>query len=449
LVHAAASGAQGSPSELQHRIVHRFLAGNPVMGEADVLELSPFPPAGEAHSIGLAALEGLLSLIRNLLGSARSLDGRDFAPAQAPIDAGRQTADLASRAQALIDRFVLTHRPLQQALAATNKQPATVHAALLKLSNAGFPGAFPTLLTTRNVPLGSEAIGRLFDQARDVDAAAKGALARIAALDAAWAARVDKSAAEVEYQVARICELLGKDFLVLAPFVIQNAPELAASLSDQPALRGDDAFVLTNWLQRLALVRPSLDRFAGVVTATTMLGTMPPAAGLTVVQLPHSPGAPWLSLPQRGKSPAADLATVLHSLAPITFDDSIPLAGFFCDDWSEAIPVDAETVAATFHYDAPGARPPQAVLVATPPSMSQANWSTDLLLDVISEALELARLRMVSPLQLDFHGQMLPTTYLPDAITREVPTVNLSKFREATHIASITTTGKNVIWTSS
>ena len=126
-----------------------------------------------------------------------------------------------------------------------------------------------------------------------------------------------------------------------------------------------------------------------------------------------------------------------------------PLTGFFCDDWSEAIPLDEETVAATFHYDAPGARPPQAILVATPPSMSQGNWSTDTLLDVVNEALDLACLRMVSPLQLDFHGQMLPTIFLPDSITREVPTVNLSKFREATHIANINTTGKNVVWTSS
>ena len=106
-------------------------------------------------------------------------------------------------------------------------------------------------------------------------------------------------------------------------------------------------------------------------------------------------------------------------------------------------------MATTFHYDAPGARPPQAVLVATPPSMSQANWSTDILLDVVNEALDLARLRMISPIQLDWHGQMLPTIFLPDSVTREVPTVNLSKFREATHIANITTTGKNVVWTSS
>ena len=151
LVWAATSGAQGSPSELQHRIVHRFLAGNPTMGEADVLELSPLPPPGEANSIGLAALEGLLGFIRNLLGSARPLDARDFALPHAPIEAGRQVADLRSRAQALIDRFQQNYRPLQQALAAANRQPSALHTALLKLSNAGFPGAIPTLLTTRNV----------------------------------------------------------------------------------------------------------------------------------------------------------------------------------------------------------------------------------------------------------------------------------------------------------
>ena len=43
--------------------------------------------------------------------------------------------------------------------------------------------------------------------------------------------------------------------------------------------------------------------------------------------------------------------------------------GFVCDAWNEVVPSERETTGVSFHYDAPGARPPQAILLAVPPAL--------------------------------------------------------------------------------
>jgi hypothetical protein len=312
-------------------------------------------------------------------------------------------------------------------------------------------GALPGVLRSAGLAAQPELMLRLLDRARDTKTALDGALGRIDTLDREWAARGDKPAsAAVEYHTARIRELLGKDFPVIAPFAVADASQLAASLGDRAALTRDDPFVVTNWLQRLALVRPPLDRLAAVLSAADLIETLPPDLGLRVAQLPHSPGQSWLALPQKGPRPAADLALVLHAFTPLTLaaSDQI-LAGFFVDDWSETIPSAEETIAAAFHYDAPAARAPQAILLATPPSLTLPNWTTSLLLDTVNEALDLAQLRMIGPEQLDFHGLLLPAIYLPDGFSGDVPGLNLGKFKDLAlrHLAGAAL-GKQSLWTS-
>ena len=453
LMAAAKAGSQGQPSELQQRIVHALVANvGATPSEDTTIELSPRAPEAEAAAIGLAALESILGLLGDLLGSARSLDARDFALATDPTTAAVRVTDVRTRADALIKKFRTLAEPLHLARLEKPPRPAAVRAALLDLSDAGFPGAFPAVLAPAAGAFTPQASLRLLDQARDVDTAASGALARIDALDAAWAGRgAMPDSAEVEHHVARIRELLGKDFLLVSPFDPGRADHLAASLNDQQALNAGDPLAAAGWLPRLGLVRPPLDRLARVTTAAELLRNLPADAGLRVMQLPHAPGARWLALPQGGRRPAADLAIVLQSFTPLAFDGQ-PLAGFFCDEWNESIPNAAETVAATFHYNAPGARPPQAIVVAAPPSLTQASWSTEAVLAAANEALSLAKLRMIGPAQLDFHGLLLPTTYLPDGFTVDVPGISFSSMREALAkdlgVVELVT-GKNTVWKSS
>ena len=100
------------------------------------------------------------------------------------------------------------------------------------------------------------------------------------------------------------------------------------------------------------------------------------------------------------------------------------LAGMMCDEWPEFVPDPYQTAAIGFHYDAPGARPPQSILLALPPRVNQAHWTFDDVLDVLHEAWDLARLRAVRPKDLGAGlGLLLPGNYLPHDYTGDMPGV--------------------------
>jgi hypothetical protein len=117
------------------------------------------------------------------------------------------------------------------------------------------------------------------------------------------------------------------------------------------------------------------------------------------------------------------LAVALHTAAGL--DVGKRIVGLVCDEWVETIPSESETTGLTFHYDAPAARAPQAVLLAVPPQLEMARWDLDTLVDTVVEAAELARLRGVTPKELRWVGGALPMTYLPENFTGDRPSVDL------------------------
>ena len=107
---------------------------------------------------------------------------------------------------------------------------------------------------------------------------------------------------------------------------------------------------------------------------------------------------------------------------------AITLAGLVCDEWPEFVPDPFQTAGIGFHYDAPGARPPQSILLAVPPRLNQDNWHFDEVLDVIHEAWDLAKLRGVRPRDLEGGlGLLLPGNYLPQNYTDDLPSVRMLK----------------------
>jgi hypothetical protein len=77
-----------------------------------------------------------------------------------------------------------------------------------------------------------------------------------------------------------------------------------------------------------------------------------------------------------------------------------------------------------FHFDAPGARPPQAVLLAVPADPAADAWTLDALLATVEEAIALARLRAVRPQDLQGLGLILPGIFLSNNYRRDVPSVD-------------------------
>jgi hypothetical protein len=87
------------------------------------------------------------------------------------------------------------------------------------------------------------------------------------------------------------------------------------------------------------------------------------------------------------------------------------LAGLLVDEWVEVVPNAEETTGVAFHYDAPGASPPQAILLAVSPD-ERLEWDLETLEATVLSTLELAKLRTVDLSSLDADlGRYLPALY--------------------------------------
>ncbi|MBA2769291.1 MAG: hypothetical protein H0U35_09210 [Sporichthyaceae bacterium] len=86
-----------------------------------------------------------------------------------------------------------------------------------------------------------------------------------------------------------------------------------------------------------------------------------------------------------------------------------------------------------FHYDAPGARAPQSMLLAVHPAQTPDRWDFDTLLGCVQEAIDLAHLRTISAKELVPFATLLPGIFLPDTYTRDVPGVRLTELAANAH----------------
>lgn len=262
----------------------------------------------------------------------------------------------------------------------------------------------------------------------------------------------------------RLRLLLGKDFPVLPRFALGSyATDFSASLAAQATLTADDPWRVDGWLVQMARVHDGSDRFVAARTARDALLGPGDTADLAVVQWPPRADAIWAALPEAWVQPegvaadptrvpeelqawtaarpapayrdirqvAPDLAIALHvpgGRDAIAADQS--LAGLVCDEWAEFVPDPFQTAGIAFHYDAPGARPPQSILLAMAPDYAQDAWRFEDVLDTMHEALDLSKLRAVRPRDLGGGlGALLPGNYLPHAYTDDLPSVQVLKMR--------------------
>ncbi|MET0999598.1 MAG: hypothetical protein ABWX73_12845 [Marmoricola sp.] len=405
---------QDRPSELEQRIGLAFAAQVPADATAE-LELLADAPGGPATG-GLALLSMLGDWVAKLTASS-PLTAGDFVSG-ASVGPGMTSpgsvdvAELGTRVAATRDRLAAVLNALRSAT--TNLQRTR---ALLDAVPYDGPDAVP------RVPVNHPAAAaELAAQADEVGA-------RLDALRTAVASAAAEPLPEGDDQVAArhtalLKSLLGSAQPVLPRWTLAAPASATASLGDRNALLAGDPTAPAAWLQRLALVRPELDALAGLLLHTEA-GGADVAGQLGVVQLPHRPGAPWLALPfgDAGTPPHGSVGLVLHSWQPVNLTRSF--AGLVVDGWTETIPADQETTAVSFHYDAPGARAPQAVLLAVHPARDPSKWTFDTLLDTVNEAADLAQLRTLSSAELAPLGSFLPALYLPDDYTHDVPSVSL------------------------
>ncbi len=186
--------------------------------------------------------------------------------------------------------------------------------------------------------------------------------------------------------------LLGRAAALLPPWLVV-APRLTVELpaAPDPQPSTDD---VADWWRDLALVRPQLGAFDTALLTAEVVGHGAPA-DLGVVQQPGPDGSsgPWLATAPAPDRPLTRSALVLERSA-----GAGTVRGLLVDAWTEVVPRSPaehgpeEVVGVAFDYDRPGARAPQALLVAVPPDPARG-WCVEDLHGCVEDTLALARVR--------------------------------------------------------
>jgi hypothetical protein len=190
--------------------------------------------------------------------------------------------------------------------------------------------------------------------------------------------------------------------------VLRVVPKLTAVLPPPPVPE-PSADEVRDWLRDMALVRPKADALDGALVAGEVLASSAPSALIVAQQpLPSGGAGQWLatSAPQEG--PRARCALVLEQDGTGAFS-----SGLVMDSWSETVPRapgrdgPEEVVGVAFDFDRPGARAPQALLVAVPPDLTRG-WCLEDVHACVEETLLLARIRTLDLADLPELAPVLP-----------------------------------------
>ncbi len=429
VVLAARRPGTGQASELEARLAVLFAAaaraGGAEFGAHERIELADADLDGLRDLAGWAAeVVGAAPLGAADLTDSADLGGAPRRPATTAV------AEVRTRAAAVADDVGTLLRDLDVARARLTARPddpdraEALAGAMLALAPVAGLDAIPS--------------PHLLDLAAQADALSAQVTSRIAAVTALPPAPgagapsesvLDQPAEDAELVRARtvVRVLLGNAQPFLPVLRPTDPARLAAPLGAREALLGGaagDPGAVAAWLHRAALVRPGLDPLSALLMGAEAAGADVPGA-LRVVQLPHQAGRTWVALPFGSEGPPVPgtVGIVLH--APDGLDPAAGGSGVVLDAWSETVPEASETTAVTFHYDAPGARAPQTMLLAVHPDPDPATWDFEALVGCVHEAMDLARLRTLGPKELAAFSTFLPALYLPDAYSRDTPGLHL------------------------
>jgi hypothetical protein len=377
--------------ELGDRLLRAVAAARPasVPASAAIELVAERNPSWTPDVISVPEFMDLVHAVARVSGASRALQPGDLAaPGDTPAGS-IDTGELQGRADA-------AETQIQTALAAL-QGTGPAGAALLAAAAFGVAGAVPALDP-----------GRWPTQA--VSAAAD-LTARIAVLDrlaTGFARSTASPDASRDHDAARLKAIFGDAFVVLPAL----APALAATWpqlwGNSAALQAGDARAAQRWFGRVSRVRAGAARLdTALLYAEALAGRS--LAHFDVAQLPFTAGDRWLALDLAGAAaPSSRLSLAAFSPVPVTAGTAI--AGMMVDDWVEVLPDRQQITGISFHHDEPGARAPQAILLAVRPD-DFPEWTLEAVEGSVLEALDLARLRAVDPDALTALGHYLPALY--------------------------------------
>jgi hypothetical protein len=329
------------------------------------------------------------SRLVDALGRTRHLRAADLVTPDIDVAGDRyDLAELQRRGAAATTALGRLHTAIAEGNAADRRR------ALAKATAIGVPGALAVLELTLTDPV---------DESR-LDAVLAALDERVSASPFATGPTSRMGAAEVADATADALRLLlGKRLPVTVRF--EPAADLTASASAGPLAQAvADAGV--TWLRQVARVRPAVGALEEALLLTHVTGGT--VTSLAAVQLP-SPALPWVATGLPASSSDQLSAVSVTGLADLTSDAS-SVGGLLIDSWGETIPRKDRATGIAVHFDAPSARPPQAILLSTVPEGDE--YTTDGLADQLLFTLDLAKVRTLGPIDLGL-GQFLPAVFLP------------------------------------
>ena len=187
---------------------------------------------------------------------------------------------------------------------------------------------------------------------------------------------------------------------------------LPSALVADPAAAAPDDRLDPGWLELVAPVRVPLARLEAHQLTCRVDGRPPLSVWTT------RPGDPWqLDAGPPDESGLIAATTLLAAFGPPEAldpgaDPTRLVAVGLLDQWTEVVPAVDHGTTIVFHHDAPGARAPQAVLVAVPPDVD-ADLDGETLVAIVAETRATASARAAAPPDLDAYSAALPLLTLP------------------------------------
>ena len=352
---------------------------------------------------------------------------RDFVTRRRPRRLRGRRRRAASRADRAVASLTAGARRADAAeVAAADAAGRTLRERLVDLVFLGIPEAVPLLRARRRTSERS----RLLGQARTIEAggdpparAVAGARGRASTLQAR------RPTQRVRHEQERLEAVFGRGFRALP--LVRPANAARSSERRSPARTRCSAATRSqalSWLQGVSRVRPGASRLSGALCY---------AAALAPHRRARAQGRPAAVRRRRAlgraacrRRPATRPASSRSSrTSRRAFKPAQPLAGLVLDEWVETVPAAEVTTGVSFNYDAPGARPPQAVLLAVAPPGAE-RWDVETLEQILLETLELAQLRAVDPQALGGDALLqraLPALYVSGNVAGEALSTDFAR----------------------
>lgn len=193
-------------------------------------------------------------------------------------------------------------------------------------------------------------------------------------------------------------------------------------------------------------VRPGVASFSRLALLAAIGGDGPAFVMRQMAGPGDDPPDDWIggALPADRRSPSGAVVSLLAD-APDGLDLKAGIAGLLIDEWTETLPArapigtDGQPIARTtagvaIHADAPGAEPPQILLLALSPD--GARWTEDSLCALLGDLIDLAQVRLVTLETVPLVARVLPAIYTQSAALQGQPVMDWSKIAmEATLLA--------------